>query len=189
MASVQVARRRFSVGEYHRMAEAGILGENDRLELVGGEIVEMSPIGSRHVACVGRLNQLLVTRVGGSVIVFVQSPVLLGEHEEPEPDLAVVRFREDYYARELPGPSDVLILIEVADTSLAYDRGVKLPMYARAGIPETWLADLPGDAIERHTEPAEDGYGLVRRVRRGELLESVVLPELVIRVDDVLGGR
>jgi Uma2 family endonuclease len=177
-------RRRFTVDEYHRMAEAGILHEDDRVELIGGEIVEMSPIGGRHAACVREINRLLGRQVDDELRVDVQSPVRLGERGEPQPDLAVIRARD--YGDSLPTPEDVLLLIEVADTSLASDRDVKLPLYARAGIAEVWLVDLNGGAIERHTEPSENGYRLVRRAMPGETLESAALPGLAAPVDVVL---
>ncbi len=179
------SRRRFTVHEYHRMAEAGILHEDDRVELVGGEIVEMTPIGTRHFTCVNQLTRLLVSSVGDGAIVSVQNPIRLDEHGEPQPDLAVIRARD--YRESLPTPEDVLLLIEVSDTSLAYDRDVKLPLYARFGIPEVWIVDLAGEAIERHTEPSEGGYGLIRRARRGAALESAGLSGLVLPVDAVLG--
>jgi Uma2 family endonuclease len=178
-------RRRFTVDEYHRMAESGILHEDDRVELIGGEIVEMSPIGGRHAACVREINHLLGRQVSDELRVDVQSPVKLSEQEEPQPDLAVIRARG--YGSSLPTPEDVLLLIEIADTSLAYDREVKLPLYARSGIAEVWLVDLNGGIFERHTEPSEEGYRLVRRAGRGESLESAVLPALTLPVDVVLG--
>lgn len=178
-------RRRFTVDEYHRMAEAGILHEDDRVELVGGEIVEMSPIGGRHAACVREVNYLLGRQLGEELRVDVQSPVRLDEQEEPQPDLAVIRTKQ--YGRSLPTPEDVLLLIEVADTSLAYDREVKLPLYALSGIAEVWLVDLNGGTIERHTEPSESGYRLVRRAGREDTLESAALPALAIPVGAVLG--
>lgn len=180
----QVTRRRFTVHEYHRMGEAGILHEDDRLELIEGDIVEMAAIGSRHFTCVNGLNRLLVRGVGDEAIVSVQNPVRLDERNEPEPDLAVIRARD--YRDSLPAPEDVLLLIEVSDTTLDYDRGVKLPLYARAGIPEVWIVDLPAQAIERNTEPSAAGYGLVRRGRRGEVLHSEALPELDFAVDTIV---
>ena len=177
-------RRRFTVDEFHRMAEAGILHEDDRVELIGGEIVEMSPIGGRHAACVREITRLLSRQVDDELRVDVQSPVRLGEQGEPQPDLAVIQARD--YRGSLPTPEDVLFLIEVADTSLAFDRDVKLPMYARAGIAEVWLVDLNERAIERHTEPSQNGYRLVRRAMAGELLESDALPGLAAPVDTVL---
>ncbi len=180
----RIRQRRFTVDEFHRMAEAGILHEDDRVELLEGEIVEMSPIGGRHAACVREINRLLVRQVGDDLRVDVQSPVRLGERGAPQPDLAVIRARA--YGNSLPTPEDVLLLIEVADTSLASDRDVKLPLYAVAGIAEVWLVDLNTNVIERHTEPSESGYRLVRRVGRGETLESVVLPALALPVDAAL---
>ena len=112
--SVQTARRLFNTEEYHRMAAAGILCEDDRVELLQGEIVEMSPIGSRHVACVNRLTQRFSTLLGKRAIVSVQNPVLLGEFSEPEPDLALLRWRDDFYGEALPRAEDVLLLVEVA---------------------------------------------------------------------------
>ncbi len=181
----EITRRRFTVHEYHRMAEAGILHEDDRVELIDGEIAEMNPIGSRHAACVKELNWLLGRQISDELRVDVQNPIRLNEYLEPQPDLMVVRARN--YRGSLPGPEDVLLLIEVSDTTLSYDRNVKLPRYARAGILEVFIVDLPGAAIERHTEPSVEGYRLTARARQGEMLESSVLPALVLPVDAVLG--
>jgi Uma2 family endonuclease len=182
-------RRRFSVDEYRRLAEVGILAEDDRVELIEGDIIEMSALGARHVACVARLNARLVPSVGDSAIILVQSPVQLGPQLEPEPDVAVVRYRRDYYSRALPTAEDVLLLVEAADTSLAYDRDVKLPLYARAGIPETWLVALNHDAIGLHTDPdpAEGRYRRVEWKHRGDVLTSVAVPSVAIAVETVLG--
>jgi len=181
----EVTRRRFDVHEYHRMAEVGILHEDDRVELIEGEIVEMSPIGGRHVSCVGRLTRVLSQFAGERYLVNVQSPMRLDDHWEPQPDLTVVRDRD--YGNSLPGPEDILLLIEVADTSLAYDRNVKLPLYAQAGIPEVWIVDIAGEIIERHTEPSGNDYRHTEKVRRGETFESAALPGLTLRSDIALG--
>ncbi len=183
--SQEVTRRRFTVHEYHRMGEAGILHEDDRVELIEGEIVEMAAIGTRHFTCVNVLNRLLVRSVGDAAIVSVQNPVRLDERTEPQPDLAVLRVRD--YRESLPMPEDVLLLIEVSDTTLRYDRGVKLPLYARAGILEVWIVDLAGEVIERHTDPSGDTYRGYKQARRGEKIESAALPELTLGVDAVLG--
>jgi Uma2 family endonuclease len=180
-----VKRRRFTVEEYHKMGEAGILRGDERVELVYGEVVEMNPIDCRHAACVKELNWLLGKQLGDGFRVDVQNPVRLSEGLEPQPDLAVVRARD--YRVSLPGPEDVMLLIEVADTSLAYDRDVKLPMYADAGIREVWLVDLAGGTIERHTDPSGDSYRLTARVGRKESLRSEVLPEFILGTDAVLG--
>ena len=181
----RVARRRFTVHDYHRMGEVGILHEDDRVELIEGEIVEMAAIGTRHFTCVNQLNRLLVRGVGDAAIVSVQNPVRLDEHTEPQPDLTVLQVRD--YRESLPMPEDVLLLIEVSDTTLSYDRGVKLPLYARAGIPEVWIVDLVGEVIERHTDPSGDGYRSLKQARRGETIESTAPPELALRVDVILG--
>jgi Uma2 family endonuclease len=181
----QLTRWRFTVHDYHRMGEAGILHEDDRVELIEGELVEMTAIGTRHFSCVNQLNRLLVMHVGDEAIVSVQNPVRLNEYTEPQPDLAVIRPRD--YRESLPKPEDVLLLIEVSDTTLAYDRGVKLPLYARAGIREVWIVDLPGETIERHTDPSEEGYRRADRLRRGHSLESISLPGLTPSVDELLG--
>ncbi len=167
------------------MGEAGILHEDDRVELIGGEIVQMAAIGTRHFTCVNALTRLLVRAVGDEAIVSVQNPVRLDEHNEPQPDLAVIRARS--YRESLPTPEDVLLLIEVSDTTLAYDRNVKLPLYARSGIPEVWIVDLTDETIERHTEPSGNDYRHTEKVRRGETFESAALPGLTLRADIVLG--
>lgn len=181
----QVTRRRFTVHEYHRMAEAGILHEDDRVELIEGELVEMAAIGSRHFTCVNTLNHLLMRSLGDEYIVSVQNPVRLSKHNEPEPDLAVIRARD--YRESLPSPEDVLLLMEVSDTTLSYDRNVKLPLYARSGIPEVWIVDLAGELIERHTGPSEEIYRHLERARRGETLASAAIPELAFDTSATLG--
>jgi Uma2 family endonuclease len=185
--SVAIEKWVFTVDEYHRMSEAGILSEDDRVELIEGEIVKMSPIGSLHAACVKRLNTLLNRKVGQEAIVSVQDPIRLDDYSEPEPDIALLRPRADFYARSHPTAADVLLIIEVADTSLEYDRTVKLPLYAQAGIPEVWLASLPEDRVEAHSEPVNGIYQKVRYARRGESISAERLPSLVLSVDEILG--
>ncbi|MDR7555609.1 MAG: Uma2 family endonuclease [Armatimonadota bacterium] len=183
--SVQRARRRFTVDEYHRMAEAGILSEDDRVELIEGEIVDMTAIRGSHLDCVNRLTRLLVTRVGARADVSVQNPIRLDRYSEPQPDLALLHPRP--YAPDLPGPRDVFLLVEVADTSAAYDRQVKVPLYARAGILEVWLVDLEGQAVEVYREPAPAGYRNAQAFARGQQLSPLAFPEVVLTVDEMLG--
>jgi Uma2 family endonuclease len=185
--AVQLLKRRFTVEEYHRMAEAGILSEDDRVELLEGEIVAMSPIGSRHAACVMRLTELLPPRVIGRAHVNVQNPIRLGEHSEPQPDLALLRRRPDFYASSHPGPEDALLIIEVADESAAVDREVKVPLYARFGVPEVWLVDLVSECIEVYREPGSGGYAKKLALARGEVLSPRAFSELRLAVADVLG--
>ncbi len=168
-------RRRFTADEYHRMAETGVLCHDDRVELVGGEIVEMTPIGSQHAACVDRLMVLLQRSVEGRGILRVQGPIRLDAHSELQPDLSVLKPQADFYASAHPGPGDVLFLVEVADASLRYDRDIKVSLYARAGIRESWLVDLKNQCVEMFTGPTPDGYRACRQIRPGDRLTSEAL--------------
>src|SRR5215470_3510676 len=155
--SVEVAKWAFTSDEYHRMLRAGILSEDDRVELIQGEIIKMSPIGSRHAACVKRLNSILSKSLD-RVVISVQDPVALNDYSEPQPDIALLKPRDDFYAGSLPTADDVLLIIEVADASLEYDGTVKLALYAESRIPEAWLAALPGDLVEAHSNPINGTY-------------------------------
>ncbi len=181
----RVERFRYSVDDYHRMAKAGILGEDDRVELLDGEIAMMTPIGRRHAACVDRLNRLLVRRCGDEAIVRVQNPIVLSEDSEPEPDLALLRPRDDFYASAHPRPKDVLLVIEVADSSVEYDRQTKLPIYARSGISHTWIIDLGRNAIDAYEEPAPEGYAVRRTFSRGDSIR-LEEPALDLEISEIL---
>jgi len=179
----------FTVDDYHRMAEVGILGADDRVELLDGQIVEMTPIGPDHAGCVDDLTRLLLRLAGASALVRVQNPVILGQHWEPQPDVTLLRPRPGGYRKGHPGPEDILLVVEVADASLGPDREVKLPRYARAGIPEAWLVDLEHDVIEVHRQPGPEGYREVRTLRRGDTLAALLVATGAIAVDGVLGPR
>ena len=185
--SVQLRKRYFNVDDYYRMAEAGLFSEGDRVELIEGEVVEMSPIGSNHQGCVDKLNSLLPSKVGGSAIIRVQGPIRIDDYSEPEPDIALLKPRADYYRKSHPTPADVLLVIEVADTSADYDRNVKLSLYARAGIREAWLVVLPKDLIEVYSQPKNGKYQKVQRLKRGKTLVSPTVPGLTLNVDEILG--
>ncbi|MBI4311964.1 MAG: Uma2 family endonuclease [Chloroflexi bacterium] len=185
--AVDVKRRLFTVDEYYKMAEAGILTEDDRVELIDGEIVEMPPIGSPHGGTTGFLHDFFSDRLRGRAIAFAQHSVRLGVYSEPQPDIVVVRARDDYYRRSHPTPADVYFLIEVCDTTIASDRRLKLPMYARAGIPEVWLVDLNAGRVEVYTGASEQGYADVRILGRGGTLSPTAFPDVVVGVDEVLG--
>jgi Uncharacterized protein conserved in cyanobacteria len=185
--SVQIQKHYFSVDDYYRMADAGVFPIGARIELIEGEVIEMSPIGNRHAGCVNRLGMLLSRAVGDFAIVAVQNPVRLNDFSEPEPDIALLKPRDDYYSNAHPTPADVLLIVEVSDTTVAYDRRVKLPLYARAGIPETWLMVLPKDIIEVHSQPVNGKYQKVQRLKRGRTLVSPTAPGLSFKVDDLLG--
>ena len=185
--AVQLMHYRFTRAEYHRMAEAGILSEDSPVELIEGEILEMSPIGRRHKACVDRLTDILVPAVRGVAIVRVQSSIVLGERSEPEPDLVLLRRRDDFYAEADETPEDVLLVVEVADSSEVYDRRTKAPLYARHGIPELWIANLNRDQIIVYHDPTPAGYATTRVARRGESISPLAFPDLMIAVDAILG--
>jgi len=169
------------------MAEVGLLSKDSRVELIEGEIIEMSPIGSTHGGTVNRSSALLNRKLGDIAIVSVQNPIRLDDFSEPQPDIALLKPRKDFYSKSHPTPEDVLVVVEVTDTSVDYDRNVKLPLYARAGIPEVWLMVLARDVIEVHSQPKNGKYQKVQRLRRGKTLISPTLPEFSCRVEDLLG--
>lgn len=169
--SIRVSKRLITAEEYHKMAEVGILQERG-LELINGEIIKMTPIGSRHLSCVNLLNEILVEKLGRKVIVSVQNPVRLNEYNEPEPDISILERTEDRYASQLPTAEDVMLVIEVADSSIDYDRDVKLPIYAENGIPEYWLINLNQKEIEAYREPAGNAYRLRELLRSGDLIKA-----------------
>jgi Uma2 family endonuclease len=177
-----VARRALTVAEYHRMGEAGILTERDRVELIEGQLVAMSPIGSQHSGTVNALNRLLVQIVGDRGVVSVQNPVQLDDLTEPEPDFAVLKPRPDDYRLATPRAEEVLLLIEVADSSLAYDRAVKRSLYARHGIPEFWIVNLAGNEVGVCRAPTGDQYASISRVGRDAILEPELLPGAAVPV-------
>ena len=185
--TVPAARYRFTVEDYDKMGQAGILGEDDRVELLEGEILEMAPIGTRHVASVNRLAEQLFRGLGGQAIVQVQSPIRLSAYSEPQPDLVLLRRRPDFYADTRPGPDDVLLAVEVADTSLPFDRDVKAPLYAQAGIPEFWLVDVNERNVTVYRDPRPDGYGSLFVAGRGDRLSPQAFPELVLTAGDIVG--
>ncbi len=176
-----------SVELYHIMAERGTFAPDDRVELIDGEIIEMSPIGSRHARVVDFLNDFLAKRIDANYIVRIQNPIVVGDLSEPQPDIAVVARREDFYRDGHPTGKDVALVIEVCDSTVAFDRSRKLPKYAEAGIPETWLIDLESEHVEVHFSPKETAYGIVKIFLRGENAVSETLPALNLPVSDILG--
>ena len=182
---VAAARRLFSREEHHRMGEVGILKPTDRVELIRGEIVEMSPIGRRHQAFVDNLNYLLVTRLAGRARMSVQNPVVLADDTEPEPDLKILRCRPVPYKEREAYAEDVLLLIEVAESSLAYDRSTKLRLYAAAGIPEYWVVDCAAESIEAHRTPDADGYRDVSRVAGGATVTLQAIPDVALALAEI----
>lgn len=185
--AMPLAVRRFTVDEYHRMAEAGILHEDDRVELLDGQIVQMTPIGRRHAACVTRLTHLFAPLAAGRATLRVQSSLIVAEDQEPQPDIALARYRADGYETGHPRAADTLLVIEVADSSAESDRERKIPLYARSGIPEAWLVNLPEEGIEIHREPRAGAYTDRRTARRAETISPSAFPNLVLPVAQVLG--
>lgn len=174
---------RFTVDEYLRMGEAGILDEDDRVELIDGEIVHMAAIGVKHANCVAQLNWLLNRLLSDAYIVRVQDPIFLSEIRMPQPDLAVVR-RRTYETH--PTPADVLLLIEVSDSTLTYDRGRKLVQYAQSRVAEVWIVDVNGGIIERFTEPRSGTYQQSIAAEMNETMTSTTIPEVTVAVDAVI---
>ncbi len=185
--ALQLLRRKFTIAEYYQMAEAGIFLANDRVELIAGEIIEMSPIGSRHAACVDRLNRLFNRLLASRVIVRVQNPIRLSDRSEPQPDLTLLQPRPDFYAEAHPQPAEVLLLVEVSDTTVEYDREVKIPLYAQAGIVEVWLVNLPEAYIEVYRHPAGDRYLEIHRWQRGQNISILAFSDVSFAVNDIVG--
>ncbi len=169
------------------MAESGVFGEDERLELVEGEIVEMSPIGPRHMEAVIALNALLLPQLVDRYDVSIQMPLGTDPSGETQPDFTLLR--KDRVKGRIPGGPDTALVVEVSDTSLRYDRQVKSPLYARAGVPELWIVNLVDDVVEVSTEPAPDGYGATIRVARGQRVDSPTVPGISFDADDVLPPR
>ncbi len=177
-------RRLLTVDEYHRMGEVGILTDDDRVELIEGELVARAPIGSEHIATTNALNRLLVLAVGDRGIVSVGNPVRLSRHSEPQPDFSVLKTR-DNYRKTMPRPQDTMLAVEVANTSLDYDRKVKLALYARSGIPEVWIVNLAAQEVEVYRSPVADGYTSVMRAGPSDSLTIEAIPGVVIPVGKI----
>ncbi len=180
-------RHRLTVADYYRMAEVGILANDARVELIDGEIIDMAPPGSLHAAAVHRLNESFVRAAEGRAMVLVQNPIRLSEYSEPQPDLALLRRREDFYSEHHPLPADVLLVIEIADTSLRFDRETKMPLYAVHGIPELWLVDLRGKRLVRHRIPEQGTYTLVDEPELGTALEVSALSGMAVDLHRLFG--
>jgi Uma2 family endonuclease len=179
-------KHRFSVSEYYRMAETGVLRPDARVELLDGEIIDMSPIGPFHGGVVNRLNQMLNAQARGRWLVTAQNPVHIDQHSEPEPDLMLLRPSADDYTKHHPGPRDVLLLIEVSDTTIEYDRGSKLSTYARAGIAEVWIVNLRDLVIEVYRDPQFDEYASSKVHRGGNEISPLNFPDVVLDVAALL---
>ncbi|MEI6427890.1 MAG: Uma2 family endonuclease [Pseudanabaena sp. ELA607] len=171
----------FTTEQYHLMHEVGVFQEGDRLELINGEITNMSPIGRKHVACIIRLDKLIQKKLGDRVMVSTQNSIYLDDNSQPQTDLAILKPRDDFYESGLPTPADILLIIEVADSSLDYDRHVKAPLYAAARIPEMWLFDVNQKLIEGYTQPSANGYKLIKRYDETDTLSLLAFPDVTFQ--------
>lgn len=180
------SKHRFTVADYYRMAETGVLRPDARVELLNGEIIDMSPIGPFHGGVTKNLIEVFSAAAKGRWILAVQDPVRLNEHSEPQPDVALLLPAADFYRRRHPGPEDVFLLIEVSDTTLDQDRREKLPAYGRAGIPEVWIVNLNDLTVEVHREPQFDGYGSRTVLRGGDLASPAAFPDVSVNVGELL---
>lgn len=185
--SVEVRKRLFTVDEFHRMGEAGILDDDARLELWGGEIYEMPAVSPAHHGDVNALTAILVRALGDRAVVSVQGPIVLDEYFEPLPDVAVLRPRDDFYRSAHARPADVLLVVEVADTTLRRDRFEKIPKYAASRIPEAWLLDIPAGRLEVHRDPSSEGYRTTTVLAPGEEVSPHAFPDVLLPVDDLIG--
>ncbi|MBD2208027.1 Uma2 family endonuclease [Calothrix sp. FACHB-1219] len=184
--TVQLLRRKFTVEQYHKMLDSGILTADDRVELIRGEIIEMSPIGTKHAACVNRLINLLVQLLGKRVIVAAQNPIRLNDNSQPQPDVALLKPRDDFYATAHPQPQDIFLLIEVADSTIEYDREEKIPLYAEANIIEVWLVDINEQIVEVYQQPTAAGYQFMQKFASGQTLSIPGLSDVNISVNEIL---
>jgi Uma2 family endonuclease len=185
-SATELKRRLFTIEQYHQMIASGVLTEGDRVELIEGEILEMVAIGSKHGAQVKRLNRLFAGLLEPSVLISVQDPVELGPRSEPEPDVALLRWRDGFYESSHPQASDVYLVIEVADRTLDYDRSVKAPLYSRSDIFEYWIVNLQDNVIEVYRQPSPSGYQMIQSYQRGMAIEVMALPGLGLTVDRIL---
>ena len=183
---IAAKKKLFTVDEYYEMARVGILTESDRVELIEGEIVEMSPIGSRHQAIVDELAYIFFNAVGDRARVRIQGPLRLADVTEPQPDVQLLTQRDDRYVDGHPTQVDALLVVEVSDTSLAYDRNYKSAVYSMRGVPELWILDVNRPRLFVMREPAELGYRVVMELEVGDTIAPLALPDLSFAVADLL---
>lgn len=188
VTSSTVRPKRFRVDDFRKMTEAGILPEESGWEVIDGYLIDKMTIGSRHASIVNRLTKLLIASLGETAVVSVQNPLLIDEYNAPEPDVAVLAPRSDYYADRHPAASDVLLLIEVSASSLTLDRDVKLKLYADAGVREVWLVNLADETIEQYSSPGNGQYGTLSTSKRGETINAKLVEGLSLEVHAILGS-
>lgn len=182
----QPIRLRFTVDDFYKMTELGMLKDYEKSEIIKGELIEKMPIGEKYSAVVEKLVETLSDKLGKSVSLRNQQPIKFSDYDEPQPDLAILQRRDDFYFHNKPVPKDVLVLIEVSDTTLKYDRDTKLSLYAEAEISEVWIINLPNNIVEVHQNPSNGIYQLAKIFKRGESIKSEILPDLSLEVDEIL---
>jgi Uma2 family endonuclease len=182
----QPVRLRFSVDDYYKMIELGMLRDYEKAEIIEGELIKKMTVGDRHAAIVDFLTKVFVKNVSDEILVRIQNPVRLSDYDEPEPDLVLADLTK-YDGKRHPRPKEILLIVEVSDSTLKYDRDVKLPLYAEAEIPEVWIVNLPNEIIEVHTKPSVGLYQIVKIYKRGESIETENLPDLSLKADEILG--
>ena len=182
---VELQKRQFTVKEYHQMAKVGILKQDDRVELIAGEIVKMAPIGIPHAGCVRRLSGIFNKLLSGKAVVDTQNPIDLNDESEPQPDLVLLRWRDDYYAGKHPRPEDIFLLIEVADSTIKYDREVKIPLYAENGIYEVWLIDINQELVEVYRQNVGNSYQQQQQFVRGDRLTIETFDDMSLTVEEI----
>lgn len=185
--SIELPRVRFTVHQYHLMGDAGVFNEGCRFELLDGEIISMTPIGHRHTTCINSNVYRFTVAFQGRAMVSAQNPLVVSEITEPQPDIVLLRWRDDFYRGALPHGEDVLLIVEAGDSSAQLDRQIKAPLYAAAGIPELWLVNLQASVVEVCREPDETGYQSVVPFRRGQRLACLAFPDVAWSVEEILG--
>jgi Uma2 family endonuclease len=184
---MEASRKRFTVEDYYRMADAGILAPGDRVELIDGEIIQMSPIGTRHLGCVNATNAVFFDSFKGRAVTSGQNPVQLSDFTEPQPDVVLLKPRKDFYRGKHPEAADALLVVEVSDATLAYDRDVKLSYYAAAAVPEVWIEDLNSDRILVYRNPIDGVYKVQLTLGRDESISVQAFPDTAFAVSDFIG--
>lgn len=182
----QPMRLRFSVDEYYQMIELGLLKNYEKAEIIEGELIQKMPIGDRHAFAVDTLNRFFIKNVSDDILVRIQNPVRLTDYNEPEPDITLADLTK-FDGKRHPRPAETLLIVEVSDSTLKYDRDTKLALYAEAEIPEVWIVNLKNNIVEIHQKPSVGIYQLAQIYKRGEIIKSATLPNLEIEVDKILG--
>ncbi len=180
-----ITRRRITVEEYEVMYEAGVFKPDERLELINGEILKVAPMNAPHISYVIRLSRIFTERLTKRAIVSTQLPVVINEESEPEPDLSILRWRSDDYFSGKPSAQDVYAIIEVASTSLVYDRRVKLPLYARAGVPEVWIVKVQERELEVYRSPKGEAYSESRVLKPSDVVSLLAFPDVELALSEV----